>query len=68
MQEALKKAQEGRTSLVVAHRLSTIKDANIICYMEDGHIVESGSHQQLMDKQGHYFRLQQAFLGNREET
>ena len=67
VQDALKKAQAGRTSLVVAHRLSTIKDAHQICYMEDGCIVEKGTHTELMDMRGHYYKLQQAFLGHRED-
>ena len=67
VQDALKKAQAGRTSLVVAHRLSTIKDAHLICYMEDGCIIESGTHDELMARKGHYYKLQQVFLGNRED-
>ena len=68
VQEALDRAQEGRTCITIAHRLSTIKDAHQICYMEDGCIVEKGTHTELMDMRGRYFRLQQAFLGNREDS
>ena len=48
---------EGRTSFVVAHRLSTIKNADIILVMKDGHIIESGSHQELLEKGGFYHHL-----------
>lgn len=57
---ALKDAAKGHTSLVIAHRLSTIIDANNIIVMEQGQIVEQGSHQELLRKQGAYFALWQA--------
>ena len=46
-----------RTVFVIAHRLSTIKNADHILVMEDGEIVESGSHNELMEKQSHYYQL-----------
>lgn len=46
-----------RTVLIVAHRLSTIRNADCILVMENGNIVESGSHQKLLDLQGHYYNL-----------
>ena len=46
-----------RTSFVIAHRLSTIRDADIILVMEDGRIVEQGSHSDLLEAQGAYYRL-----------
>ena len=46
-----------RTTLVIAHRLSTIKNADLICVMQDGHIVESGTHEQLIAKGGEYKHL-----------
>ena len=66
VEEALEKAQEGRTSIVVAHRLSTVVAADLICYVDKGHIVEAGTHTELMHKQGLYWKLQQMYLGNRD--
>ena len=57
IQKAMDKLMEGRTSFVIAHRLSTIKNADIILVMRDGDIVESGSHQELLDKGGFYAEL-----------
>lgn len=57
LQKAMSALQEGRTSFVIAHRLSTIRDAGLILMMEDGDIVEQGTHEQLIAKRGAYFRL-----------
>jgi ATP-binding cassette subfamily B (MDR/TAP) protein 1 len=58
VQDALNKASEGRTTITVAHRLSTIKDANCIYVMRDGALVESGTHDELLrDQDGAYARL-----------
>uniref|UniRef100_A0A286ZNX9 ATP binding cassette subfamily B member 4 n=1 Tax=Sus scrofa TaxID=9823 RepID=A0A286ZNX9_PIG len=57
VQAALDKAREGRTTIVIAHRLSTIRNADIIAGFDDGVIVEQGSHKELMQKGGVYFRL-----------
>ncbi|XP_069110402.1 phosphatidylcholine translocator ABCB4-like isoform X1 [Argopecten irradians] len=57
VQEALDKARAGRTTVVVAHRLSTIKTADTIAGFRDGDIVEQGTHEQLMQKQGVYQQL-----------
>lgn len=57
IQKAMDKLMEGRTSFVIAHRLSTIKNADIILVMKDGDIVESGSHQELLEKGGFYAEL-----------
>ena len=48
---------EGRTSLVVAHRLSTIVNADLILVMKDGSIIESGNHKQLLENNGFYAKL-----------
>ena len=57
VQEALDRAREGRTTIVIAHRLSTIQNADIIVSIEDGRVVEMGSHSDLMAKKGLYFDL-----------
>ncbi|CAF1560942.1 unnamed protein product [Rotaria magnacalcarata] len=57
--EALTRAIIGRTSMVVAHRLSTIRAADFICVLHNGHIVESGTHHQLISKKGYYYKLSQ---------
>lgn len=57
VQEALKRLQQGRTTIVVAHRLSTIVDADQIVVMEHGAVVEQGTHTELLSKQGVYARL-----------
>ena len=51
IQKALLRLMEGRTSFVIAHRLSTIRDADNVIVINDGEIVEQGTHQQLLDKQ-----------------
>lgn len=57
IQKAFLKMIEGRTSFVIAHRLSTIKEADLILYMQNGDIVESGTHEALLASGGHYARL-----------
>jgi ATP-binding cassette subfamily B protein len=57
IQEAMARLRKGRTSFVIAHRLSTIRDANVIVAMNQGRIVEQGSHEVLMAKRGLYFDL-----------
>ncbi|BFY98378.1 hypothetical protein BsWGS_01418 [Bradybaena similaris] len=57
VQEALDKARAGRTCVVIAHRLSTIKNADKICVVSHGKIAETGTHNELMAKQGLYYKL-----------
>jgi ATP-binding cassette, subfamily B, multidrug efflux pump len=57
IQRALLRLMEGRTSFVIAHRLSTIRDANHVLVINNGEIVEQGTHQELLDKQGFYHHL-----------
>jgi ATP-binding cassette subfamily B multidrug efflux pump len=60
IQHAMASLRQGRTSFVIAHRLSTIRDADVILVMEDGHIVEQGTHTDLLAAGGAYARLYQA--------
>lgn len=57
IQNAFAKMMRGRTSFIVAHRLSTIQSADIILVMKDGHIIEKGNHEQLLRKNGFYAKL-----------
>ncbi len=57
VQKAMDKLMEGRTSFIIAHRLSTIKNADLILVMNEGNIIESGNHKQLMAQQGFYAEL-----------
>ncbi|WP_392564818.1 lipid A ABC transporter ATP-binding protein/permease MsbA [Orbus wheelerorum] len=57
IQQALEELQKNRTSIVIAHRLSTIEKADEILVIDDGHILEQGNHQQLLNKNGAYAKL-----------
>ena len=63
VQQAMNALRSNRTSFVIAHRLSTIRDADVIVVMEDGRIVEQGSHAELVAKQGAYWRLHESQFG-----
>ena len=57
IQQAFDEMMQGRTSFVVAHRLSTIREADVILVMRDGHIVEQGKHDELLARNGFYAKL-----------
>ena len=57
IQDAFARMMKGRTSFIVAHRLSTIRDADVILVMKDGHIIEQGNHHSLLQKGGFYSKL-----------
>ncbi len=57
VQEALEKAQQGRTSIVIAHRLSTVRNADSIAVIHKGKLAELGTHNELMELKGRYYRL-----------
>ena len=64
IQDAMVKLMENRTSLIIAHRLSTIQDADCIIVMDKGRIVETGNHEELLQKKGRYYSL---YMSNEEE-
>ncbi len=64
VQEGIKELLKNRTSFIVAHRISTIKNCDRIMYISDGKIAESGSHDELMEKQGYYYKLYMSQLTN----
>lgn len=68
IQEAINKALEGRTSFVIAHRLSTIRNADKILVIKKGIVVESGNHQELLAKKGHYYKLYMKQFTEEKET
>lgn len=57
IQKAFAKLMQGRTTFIVAHRLATIKEADIILVMKDGNIIEQGNHKELLNKKGFYYKL-----------
>ena len=57
IQSGMKQLMKGRTSFVIAHRLSTIRDADLILVLNDGDIIETGTHEELLEKGGFYKKL-----------
>ena len=57
IEQGMDALMEGRTVFVIAHRLSTVRNADMILVLEQGHIIESGNHDQLIAQQGRYFQL-----------
>ena len=64
IQEAFAKMMKGRTSFIVAHRLSTIREADVILVMKDGNIIEQGNHEELLEKGGFYAELYNSQFAN----
>ena len=68
LQAALVRLLRGRTSFVVAHRLSTIRHANLVLVLDDGRIIERGTHAELVTRGGHYAALYRQFVQVDERT
>jgi ATP-binding cassette subfamily B multidrug efflux pump len=66
IRQAMRRLRQGRTSFVIAHRLSTVRDADLILVMDQGQIVEQGTHRQLMARGGLYLNLYEAQFARRE--
>ena len=65
VQEGMDKLMHGRTTFVIAHRLSTVRNSDRIVVLENGRIIEQGSHDELMQKEGKYYQL---YTGNAPKT
>ena len=68
LQTGLNAMLQGRTSFIIAHRLSTIRGCDRIMYIDDGGIMETGSHEELMAKKGYYYKLYTAQLEEVHKT
>ena len=68
IQDAFSTLMSGRTSFIVAHRLSTIKDADVILVMNNGNVVETGNHRELLEKGGFYHKLYNSQFEHNEDT
>ena len=68
IQKAFAKLMQGRTTFIVAHRLATIKEADVILVMKDGSVIEQGRHKELLEKKGFYYELYHSqFIDNNEK-
>lgn len=65
IQNAIDKLSKDRTMIVIAHRLSTIRNADVIVVVDDGHIIEMGNHDDLMNLKGHYYQFHE--IQNKKE-
>lgn len=65
IQQAMNRLMEGRTSFVIAHRLSTIRDANLIIVMDQGKVIEQGTHNELLEENGFYADLYNSQFSNK---
>ena len=68
LQKGLDALLEGRTSFIIAHRLSTIKNCDKIMYVDQGRIIECGTHEELLAKKGHYYHLYTAQMEDISQT
>lgn len=70
VQAALDKAAKGRTTIAVAHRLSTVQKADVIYVFDEGRIVEAGTHSELLDARGQYYKLvnRQTVVGGSDDV
>ena len=66
LQKAMRNIMKGRTSFVIAHRLSTIRNADLILVINEGNIVEQGTHEELMEKGGFYENLYNSQFADKE--
>ncbi|CDA88231.1 aBC transporter ATP-binding protein [Clostridium sp. CAG:230] len=64
VQEGMDRLMKGRTTFVIAHRLSTVRNSDCIMVLEDGRIIERGTHDELIDKQGKYYQLYTGKISN----
>ena len=62
IQDAMHELMQGRTSIIIAHRLSTIRNADLIAVLDHGQLVESGRHEQLLERKGRYRQLYETQL------
>ena len=63
IQKAMDRLMKNRTSFIIAHRLSTVRDADKIIVIEDGHIIEQGTHEELLEHKGYYYNTLNAQKG-----
>lgn len=64
VQKGMDRLMKGRTTFVIAHRLSTVRNSDCIMVLEQGHIIERGTHDELIEKQGKYYQLYTGKIGN----